>query len=152
MPENHDQSVKPFWQAKGLHEMNAQEWESLCDGCAQCCLLKLEDEDTQEVFVTSVACRQLDINHCRCRDYAQRAKHVEMCLIISLDKPEIFNWLPMTCAYRCLYEGRPLPDWHPLVSQEPGAVHAAGISVKGYAISEEYIHPQQLDMHVIGKL
>ena len=150
MPDSDDN--KPFWLAKGLHEMDPDEWESLCDGCGQCCLIKLEADDSQELFVTNVACRQLDIRNCRCRDYAHRAQQVNMCLLISLEQPEIFNWLPETCAYRCLYEGRPLPDWHPLITQNTRAMHAAGMSVSSYAISEEFIHPQQLDLHIIGEL
>ena len=117
MSNRREPPLQPFWETKTLSEMTPTEWESLCDGCAQCCLIKLEDEDSNELFVTNVSCRQLNIATCRCRDYAQRAKHVDMCLVISLDKPEIFEWLPKTCAYRCLYEGRSLPDWHPLVCQ-----------------------------------
>ena len=143
---------QPFWQVKALHEMDRDEWESLCDGCGQCCLIKLEDEESDALYVTNVACRQLDIAHCRCRDYAHRAEQVDMCLRISLDAPEVFKWLPVTCAYRCLYEGRPLPDWHPLVTSNTDAMCAAGMSVSGYAISEEYIHPQQLDLHIIDEL
>ena len=142
----------PFWETKSLAEMEPDEWEALCDGCAQCCLIKLEDEESKELFVTNVACRLLNIDTCRCQDYTQRARHVDTCLIISLNKPEIFQWLPKTCAYRCLFEGRPLPDWHPLISRSQGSVHTAGISVKSYAISEEFIHPDQLDLHVIGEL
>jgi len=140
-----------FWETKSLHEMSRQEWESLCDGCGHCCLIKLEDEDTDEVFVTNVACRLLDIKTCRCRDYEQRVEKVASCLILAPDKPEYFKYLPETCAYRCLAEGRPVPDWHPLLSQQINAACAVGVSVQAYAVSEEYIHPDQLSDHVIDK-
>ena len=148
----YDPPPKPFWETKTLIEMTPSEWEALCDGCGQCCLIKLEDEETNELFVTNVACHQLDIASCRCRHYAERESLVDMCLVIRLDKPEVFEWLPQTCAYRCLYEGRSLPDWHPLVCQDKNAVHNAGISVKAYAVSEEFIHPEQLGQHIIDEL
>ena len=132
--------------------MNQAEWESLCDGCAQCCLSKLEDEDTGERYVTNVACFMLDINTCRCRNYTQRLQTVATCLRLSPDNPELFEWLPHTCAYRRLAEGKDLPQWHPLRSQAPQLVHELGISVRKYAISEEYIHPEQLELHIIEKL
>lgn len=147
-----DKPSLAFWETKTLQQMEPAEWEALCDGCAQCCLIKLEDADSNQLFVTNVACQQLNVKTCRCRDYSQRAKRIDMCLIISLEKPEIFEWLPKTCAYRCLYEGRSLPDWHPLISKYAGTVHEIGISVKAYAVSEAFIHPEQIEQHVIGEL
>ena len=126
----------PFWERKALTELDREEWESLCDGCALCCLQKLEDEETGELFFTDIACRLLDTQACRCTDYANRVRLVSDCLVLSADHPEHFAWLPASCAYRRLAEGRALPEWHPLLTGDPESVHRAGISARGQCVSE----------------
>ena len=138
-----------FWQRLSLEQMNEMQWESLCDGCGLCCLLKIEDDDTGEIFNTTVSCKQLEIENCRCADYKNRLTKVEMCTAISLHNLPELHWLPDTCAYKCLYEGRALPDWHPLISENKNSTHESGLSAKWFAVSEQYVHPEQLVDFVI---
>ena len=126
-----------YWKRKSLAEMTAKEWEGLCDGCALCCMHKLEDEDTGEVYYTDLACKLLNLKTCRCTDYANRAKLVSDCLVLSVDSIDEFEWLPATCAYRRLANGQDLPAWHPLLTGDPESVHAARISLRGHALSEK---------------
>lgn len=123
-------TAQPFWAVKTLEAMSPQEWESLCDGCARCCLVKLEDEDTGEIHYTDVGCTLLDGGACRCRDYPNRQKKVEDCVRLTPEAVRTLRWLPKTCAYRLIAEGKPLAWWHPLVSGNPDTVHLAGISVR----------------------
>lgn len=127
----------PFWKRKTLREMSPSEWESLCDGCGKCCLLKLEDWDTSKISYTSVACRGLDLNSCHCKFYQRRKIEVPDCIVLTQESVEEFTWLPKTCGYRLIAEGKDLADWHPLVSGDPETVHRAGISVRDRATSEE---------------
>ncbi|MBV1900944.1 MAG: YcgN family cysteine cluster protein [Kordiimonadaceae bacterium] len=125
-----------FWKEKSLAEMNRQEWESLCDGCGKCCLHKLEDEDTGDIHHTDVACRFLSPETLRCSKYMTRQRYVGNCVVMSVDLLDQLPWMPSTCAYRLLYEGRPLFDWHPLVSGDAATVQTAGHSVKGRTVDE----------------
>ena len=135
-----------FWASKALTELSDEEWESLCDGCGKCCLNKIEDEDTGELFFTNAACHLLDLGTCRCGDYAQRHARIPTCLNLRRNF-ERFDWLPETCAYRLRHEGLALPAWHPLVTGDARSVHRAGVSVRGFAVSEEDVI--DLTEHVI---
>ena len=139
----------PFWARKSLEDMSPEEWEQLCDGCGRCCLIKLEDEETQEVFLTRLACRMLDLSTCRCSDYANRHKKMPDCVAIDPGKVRELDWLPTSCGYRRIAEGRGLAWWHPLVSGDPETVHQAGISVRGFARSEARLKPTSFERYII---
>lgn len=139
-----------FWEEKSLAEMSREEWESLCDGCARCCLIKLEDEETEALHYTAVACRYLDRHKCQCTAYADRTRLVPDCLELSMDNVDQLYWMPQSCSYRLLAAGRPLPEWHPLISGNPDSVHEAGISVRGFAISEDDVDSvEDLEAYII---
>lgn len=126
----------PFWMTKSLKEMSPSEWESLCDGCGLCCVIRLEDEVTGDVVPTRVHCRLFDSGACRCRDYEDRHRHVPDCIKLTPGNIDELYWMPASCAYRRLHEGKPLPRWHPLLTGDPESVHRAGASVRGQTISE----------------
>jgi uncharacterized cysteine cluster protein YcgN (CxxCxxCC family) len=142
-------SSPPFWQVKQLHEMTPQEWESLCDGCGRCCLVKLEDEDTGIIYTTDVSCRLLDCSTCSCTDYANRHQLVDDCIKLDPDNVDELGWLPATCAYRLVWEGKPLEDWHPLVSGSSETVHEAGISVRGRVTNETEVEVDDLPDRIV---
>ena len=139
----------PFWRRTPLAEMSAAEWESLCDGCAKCCLVKLQDTDAETTDYTDVACRLLDCETCRCTDYANRASLVPDCVTLSPANIASLSWMPSTCAYRLLAEGRDLPWWHPLVSGDPETVHQAGISVRHRVLSETEVDEDALEDRIV---
>ncbi len=139
-----------FWEKVPLRKLNTQEWEALCDGCGRCCLNKLEDPDTGEVAFTSVACRLLDGETCRCGQYDIRKQIVPECVVLTpANIADIAYWMPETCAYRLLFEGKPLNDWHPLVSGTYDSVHKAGVSVQGWTVPEFEVSEDDWEDHII---
>ncbi len=138
-----------FWQTLSLSEMTYSQWESLCDGCGRCCLHKIEDEDSNEIYFTDIACRYLDEETCQCPHYQMRQRLVPDCLSIDPDWGKKFNWLPKTCAYRLLHEDKPLFDWHPLISGDTNSVHLAGISVRGRIFRDNEIPQEKIHQHVV---
>lgn len=140
---------KPFWKTKHMAEMTRAEWESLCDGCARCCLEKLTDEDSGRTYFTSVTCALLDTWTCRCTAYAGRSTRVPDCIIMSHSMLDRIKWLPATCAYRRIHEGNDLEWWHPLVSKTADSVHEAGISVRDKVISGRHVPSDQLEAYII---
>lgn len=140
----------PFWRRKSLSEMTGEEWESLCDGCARCCLMKLENEDDGAVFHTDIACRLLDCHSCRCADYDNRSAKVPDCIPLSPDRVSALFWLPPSCAYRLVAEGRDLYWWHPLVSGDPETVHQAGVSVRGRTCPEESVAAEDMEDRIVS--
>ena len=141
----------PFWKTKTLAEMNDAEWESLCDGCGLCCLNKLEDWDTGEIAWTSIRCVLLDGESCRCSDYENRQATVPDCIRLTVESVETISWLPPTCGYRLVAEGKDLYWWHPLVSGDPDTVHEAGVSVRGkVGASEVDVPDDKLEDHLVS--
>lgn len=142
---------EPFWESKPLEQMTQKEWEALCDGCGRCCLQKLEDRKTGKVQYTWVACYLFDTVACRCTNYAERIRLVKGCSVLTPSRVRAYRWLPGTCAYRLVAEGKKLPCWHPLITGDRNSVHAAGISVKGRAISETHVHPDEVECFAMEK-
>ena len=140
--------MEKFWEHKALAEMSSEEWELLCDGCGRCCLLRLEDEDSGEIFTTRLACKLLDIGKCQCKSYAKRHEIVEDCLALTAENIGSLGWIPSSCAYRRLSEGRELAWWHPLISGSRESVHEAGISVRGWAIDESFIDEDDVEKFI----
>ena len=140
-------SAKPFWETIPLGRMTRSQWESLCDGCGKCCVHKLEDDETGQLFPTNVACRLLDPRTAQCKDYPNRKAHVPECVRLTPAKLDTIDWLPSSCAYLRVHNGQGLADWHPLISGDPASVHRAGISVRGKTVSEDDVG--DLENHII---
>lgn len=145
------QGLRPrFWEKKPLDKLTQQEWEALCDGCGKCCLNKLEDEDTGQVALTRVACRLLDDSNCRCSQYDIRHHFIPECIVLKPDNLDTHAyWMPQTCAYRLLWEGKPLFDWHPLISGTAESVHEAGVSVRDMTVSEFEVPIEEWEDYII---
>ena len=149
-PIKRDGLSPEFWKHKPLKSLTSEEWEALCDGCGKCCLNKLEDEDTGEVALTRIACRLLDDQSCKCGQYPIRHQFIPDCIVLKPSNiDENAYWMPKTCAYRLLWSGQPLFDWHPLISGNPETVHTANISVRGMTLSEFDINEEDWEDHVI---
>ena len=150
---NTPSALRPrFWETVPLSKMTPPEWEALCDGCGKCCLNKLEDADTGEVFFTRIACRLFDDKSCQCGNYAKRKSIVPECVMLTPDTlGEISYWMPRSCAYRRLNEGRPLEAWHPLISGDPDSVHRAGISVREETVSEYDVADDDWEDYIIDE-
>ena len=138
----------PWWD-QPLDRLDRGQWEALCDGCGRCCLHKLEDDETGELFPTNVACKLLDRRSGQCSDYANRARHVADCVQLSPGKLGALEWLPSTCAYRLRAAGEPLPRWHYLVSGSRETVHEAGMSTRGWTVSE--VDAGELEFHLVDR-
>ncbi|MGR2738899.1 YcgN family cysteine cluster protein [Billgrantia sp. Q4P2] len=141
-----------FWERFDLEELTAEEWEALCDGCGQCCLLKFQDDASGDLAVLGVACELLDIHSCRCSDYPNRQARVPDCARLTPQRVDEFRWLPKSCAYRRIAEGRRLAGWHPLISGDPERVHRKGISVRSFAVSQRDVPEDELEDYIIAIL
>jgi len=149
-PIKRDGLSPEFWKHKPLKSLTSEEWEALCDGCGKCCLNKLEDEDTGEVALTRIACRLLDDQSCKCGQYPIRHQFIPDCIVLKPSNiDENAYWMPKTCAYRLLWSGQPLFNWHPLISGNPETVHTANISVRGMTLSEFDINEEDWEDHII---
>ena len=139
-----------FWKATPLDQMDEGQWESLCDGCGKCCVLKLEDADTGVVHYTDVSCKLLDCQTARCTKYAERKKHVSDCVLLTPDNLSMLSWMPKSCAYRLIYENKDLPDWHPLVTGNLESTRLAGHSVAARVVTETSVDEDDLPNHIIN--
>jgi uncharacterized cysteine cluster protein YcgN (CxxCxxCC family) len=134
-----DKSKLPFWKTKNMAEMSPSEWESLCDSCGKCCCIRLEDDVTGDIYITDVACKLFDPATCRCTDYPNRSKKVPDCVTLTKDNVDQLHWMPQTCAYRLVSEGKDLPEYHHLVSGSRDTIHEVGMSVQDAVTSEELV-------------
>lgn len=143
--------LRPFHETKSLREMTRSEWESLCDGCGKCCVVLLQEEGEETVWRTNVGCRLLDLQTVRCSDYANRHVRVPGCMRLTPENIGDLHWMPDTCAYRLIHEGKPLPAWHPLVSGDPDSVKTAGAGVHGTLVSEADLEDEDIEDHITGR-
>ena len=138
-----------FWEEKTLEQMSPAEWEALCDGCGRCCLIKLENEETGDIFTSDIHCKLLEPISCMCSDYEHRQAKVPDCIKLDPENVKTISWIPPSCAYRRVAEGKGLAWWHPLVSGDPATVHQAGVSVRGRTYSESEIPSEEWENHIV---
>ena len=139
---------QPFWKTKQLNDMSISEWESLCDGCGKCCVLKLEDIDTGHIHYTDVGCKLLDCESCKCLNYTERKKLVPDCIVLTAEGLDALHWMPKSCAYRLINEGHNLPDWHPLVTSIANSTQLSGNSVSGQVVTESSVDETDMPNHI----
>ena len=147
--DTNDMPAQPYWKTKNMAEMSRKEWESLCDGCGKCCCIRLEDEDTADIYITDVVCKLFDSNTCQCTDYPNRSKKVPDCVTLTPDNVDKLHWMPQTCAYRLIAEGKDLPDYHHLVSGSRDTIHAVGMSVQDAVVSELQVDEDELHHRLV---
>jgi len=147
--QNNDSPPQPYWKTKNMAEMSPQEWENLCDGCGKCCCIRLEDEDTADIYITDVVCKLFDPNTCQCTDYPNRSKKVPDCVTLTPDNVDKLHWMPRTCAYRLVAEGKDLPEHHHLVSGSRDTIHEVGMSVQDAVVSEIMIDEEELHHRLV---
>ena len=138
-----------YWKTKNMAEFSREEWENLCDGCGKCCCIRLEDEDTQAIYITDVACKLFDSGACQCSDYANRSKNVPDCVTLTPQNVDKLHWMPQTCAYRLVANGEDLPDYHHLVTGSRQTIHDVGMSVQGAVQSELDVEDDDVPNHIV---
>ncbi len=144
-----DKSNLPFWKTKNMAEMSPSEWESLCDNCGKCCCIRLEDEDTGDIYITDVACKLFDPQTCKCTDYPKRSQKVPDCVTLTKDNVDQLHWMPRTCAYRLVSEGKDLPDYHHLISGSRETIHEVGMSVQNAVTSEIFVSEEEQATRIV---
>ena len=148
-PKNKALPSEPYWKTKNMAEFSRQEWENLCDGCGKCCCIRLEDEETQAIYITDVACKLFDSGACQCSDYPNRSKNVPDCVTLTPNNVDQLHWMPETCAYKLVANGKELPDYHHLVSGSRETIHEVGMSVQNAVQSETDIDDEDIPSHIV---
>ena len=148
-PKNKALPSEPYWKTKNMAEFSRQEWENLCDGCGKCCCIRLEDEEAQAIYITDVACKLFDSGACQCSDYSNRSKNVPDCVTLTPNNVDQLHWMPETCAYKLVANGKELPDYHHLVSGSRETIHEVGMSVQNAVQSETDIDDEDIPSHIV---
>jgi len=138
-----------FWENTPLDKLDAKQWESICDGCAQCCAHKLQNNETEEIFLTNVVCQYLDSDKCQCRVYEERNNFVPDCIQVTANNAKALTWMPDTCGYKLLAQGKSLPDWHPLITGDALSTQKANMTVQQKVICEKDINIDDLEDYLV---